>query len=309
MYETRMAYAETLVKLGSENDRIVAIDADLSKATRTTMFQEVYPKRFFNVGIAEANMMCVAAGMAYSGFIPFATTLAVFAAGRGYEQIRNSICYPKLNVKVVGTHGGIIVGADGGSHQSVEDIAIMRALPNMTVICPGDAVETRKAVRAITEMQGPVYLRLGRLETPVIFDEDYNFNIGKSVIIREGTDLTIVSTGTLTPTCLQVVDTLKKENKGTIELIHAATVKPLDEDTIVASARKTGHVLTVEDGTIFGGIGSAVAECLARRCPTSIVIKGVPDRFGESGNADELLRAVELDYYGILSAALRLLVS
>jgi transketolase len=285
---TRDAYGKALVALGAQNENIVVLDADLSKSTKTADFAKHYPERFFNMGIAEANLMGTAAGLAAAGKIPFASTFAIFATGRAFEQIRNSIAYPKLNVKIAATHAGITVGEDGGSHQAVEDVAIMRAVPNMVVLVPADGEETRQAIYAAAEYKGPVYIRMGRLEVPCLFDENYKFQIGKANVLKDGTDCTIFANGVMVATALEAAQELDEEGIK-VAVVNVASVKPLDEETIVAYAQKTGAVVTAEEHNIIGGLGSAVAEVLGEKAPTPLVRVGIKDTFGESGRPLELL--------------------
>jgi transketolase len=263
---TRDAYGKALVKLGEINKDVVVLDADLSKSTKTADFQKVFPERFFNMGIAEQNLMGVAAGFAAAGKIPFASTFAVFAIGRAYDQIRNTIGYPHLNVKIAATHAGLTVGEDGGSHQMLEDIALTRAIPGMTVIVPADGTETEKAVFAAAEMDGPVYIRLGRPGVPVIFDEDYKFEIGKAAVVEEGTDITIFATGIMVSIAIEAGKLLAKENISA-EIVNISTIKPLDKKGIIDSVSKTRCCITCEEHNILGGLGSAVAEVLAENIP------------------------------------------
>ncbi|MEZ4601589.1 MAG: transketolase family protein [Syntrophotaleaceae bacterium] len=295
---TRDAYGKTLLELGGENDRIVVLDADLSGSTKTALFAKQYPDRFFNAGIAEANMIGMAAGLAAGGMIPFASTFAVFAAGRGFEQIRQSITYPRLNVKVVATHGGVTVGEDGGSHQSVEDLAIMRTLPNMTVLCPADGPETAAAVRAAAAYAGPVFIRLGRGKVPVVFGQDCSFQIGRGVTLRAGGDMTFISTGLMTAEALKAAEILAEERIDA-RVIHLGTIKPLDLDLVLKAARETGAVVTAEEHSVIGGLGGAVCEALAEGCPVPVERVGLRDQFGQSGTAEELLT-----YYGLTAAHL-----
>ena len=296
---TRESYGNALVEIGKEHDDLVVLDADLAAATKTGIFKKAFPERFIDCGIAEGNMVGVAAGLASTGKVPFCSSFAMFAAGRAYEQVRNSVAYPRLNVKIGASHAGISVGEDGASHQCIEDIALMRAIPGMTVINPSDDVEARAAVKAAYEMDGPVYLRFGRLAVPVINDNpDYHFEIGKGTVLREGTDLTLVATGLEVNESLEAAKMLEADGIHA-EVINIATIKPLDEDLIVASAKKTGTVVTVEEHSVIGGLGSAVAECLAEKCPTKMKRIGVYDRFGESGPALDLLHKYELDAEGI----------
>lgn len=299
---TRDAYGQELVRLGAENKDIVVLDADLSKSTKTHDFMKNYPDRFFNMGIAEANMMATAAGLATVGKIPFASTFAMFATGRAFEQIRNSICYPKLNVKIAATHAGVTVGEDGGSHQSIEDIAIMRALPGMTVFVPADAVETAAAIRAAAAIKGPVYIRLGRSGVPVIHGEDFKFIPGEAVTLKEGTDVALMATGIMVPAALEAAEKLAAQGiKAMVVDIH--TIKPLDIFAVVEAARKCGAVVTAEEHSIIGGLGSAVAETLAEHYPVPLHRVGVRDTFGESGKPDELLAHFGLTATDIEEAA------
>jgi transketolase len=290
---TRDAYGKALVKLGEINKDVVVLDADLSKSTKTADFQKVFPERFFNMGIAEQNLMGVAAGFAAAGKIPFASTFAVFAIGRAYDQIRNTIGYPHLNVKIAATHAGLTVGEDGGSHQMLEDIALTRAIPGMTVIVPADGTETEKAVFAAAEMDGPVYIRLGRPGVPVIFDEDYKFEIGKAAVVEEGTDITIFATGIMVSIAIEAGKLLAKENISA-EIVNISTIKPLDKKGIIDSVSKTRCCITCEEHNILGGLGSAVAEVLAENIPVPMERVGVEDVFGKSGTPDELLNAFGL---------------
>jgi transketolase len=294
MIATRDAYGETLAELGGENRDIVALDADLSGSTKTSLFAKKYPERFFNMGIAEANMMGTAAGLAAAGKVPFLSTFAVFAVGRAWEQMRQSVAYPKANVKIVATHGGITVGEDGGSHQSVEDIAIVRAVPNMTVIVPADGVETRMAIRAAAAHKGPFYIRLGRNKVPTIFGEDYRFQIGKGCEMAAGSDLTFVTTGLMTAQALAAAALLHKEGISA-RVVHISTIKPLDQDIILAAAMETGAIVTAEEHSVIGGLGGAVAEFLGEHHPVPLKRVGIRDRFGTSGKAEELMK-----YFGLL---------
>lgn len=291
---TRQAYGEALVELGKINKDIVVLDADLTKSTKTSMFQKEFPERHFNVGIAEADLMGTAAGLATCGRIPFASTFAMFAAGRGFEQIRNTIAYPKLNVKIAPTHAGISVGEDGGSHQSIEDIAIMRAIPGMVVLCPADAVETKKMVYAAAEYEGPVYIRMGRLDVETIFDEEtYDFQIGIANTVREGNDVTIAATGLMTYEAIKAADILAQEGIS-VRVINVGTIKPLDGETILKAAKETKFIITAEEHSVIGGLGSAVSEFLSEVYPTKVKKLGIYDKFGQSGKAAELLEKYEL---------------
>jgi transketolase len=303
---TRDAYGKALAKLGEINKDVVVLDADLSKSTKTADFQKVFPERFFNMGIAEQNLMGVAAGFAAAGKIPFASTFAVFAIGRAYDQIRNTIGYPHLNVKIAATHAGLTVGEDGGSHQMLEDLALTRAIPGMTVIVPADGTETEKAVFAAAEMKGPVYIRLGRPGVPVIFDEDYKFEIGKAAVVEKGTDATIFATGIMLSIAIEAGKLLAKENIST-EIINISTIKPLDKDGIIKSVSKTHCCVTCEEHNILGGLGSAVAEVLAENIPVPMERVGVEDVFGKSGSPDELLNAFGLTAENIAEKVKRVL--
>lgn len=299
---TREAYGAALAEFGA-NENIVVLDADLSKSTKTDTFKKKYPERFINMGIAEGNMMAVAAGIATCGKTVFASTFAIFAAERACEQVRNSICYPKLNVKIGATHAGISVGEDGASHQAVEDIGIMRSIPNMTVICPADAVETRAAVKAAIEYNGPVYLRLGRLGVPVLYDEsNYKFELGKGVVISEGTDVTIFATGLMVHTAVEAVKLLAEEGISA-RLVDIHTIKPIDKELIIESAQKTGALVTVEEHNVYGGLGSAVAEVASQNCPVPMRLVGINDSFGKSGKPYPLLELYGLTAQNIAAKA------
>lgn len=306
MIATRDAYGQALVELGRSDSRIVALDADLSGSTKTAQFAKEFPDRFFNAGIAEANMVGMAAGLAAGGMIPFASTFAVFAAGRAFEQIRQSVAYPRLNVKIVATHGGITVGEDGGSHQSVEDLAIMRALPNMTVLCPADGPETAAAIRAAAAFDGPVFVRLGRGKVPVIFAEACPFALGRGVTLRVGGDLTFMGTGLMTAAALAAAASLAGEGIDA-RVLHFGTIKPLDRDLVLQAGRETGAVVTAEEHSIIGGLGSAVCEVLAEGCPVPVERIGMPDVFGQSGPADALLEHYGLTSTHLVAAARRVL--
>lgn len=299
---TREAYGKALAKLGMENPNVVVFDADLSKSTKTADFKNVCPERHFNMGIAEANMMNVAAGFATCGKIPFASTFAVFASGRAFEQIRNTICYPKLNVKICATHAGITVGEDGASHQSVEDISLMRSIPNMTVINPSDAVETEAAIRAIAEFNGPCYVRLGRAAVETINDNpEYKFEIGKGITLREGKDATIIATGIMVEAALEAYNMLAEEGIK-VKVVNIHTIKPIDTELIVKSAEETGVLITAEEHSIIGGLGSAVCEVVSENHPVPVMRVGVKDTFGESGKPAELLKAYGLTAEDIVKA-------
>ncbi|MBE6117156.1 MAG: transketolase family protein [Erysipelotrichaceae bacterium] len=295
---TRESYGKALAELGAEFPQLVVLDADLANATKTELFKKVYPERHIDCGIAESNMMGIAAGLAAAGMIPFASTFAMFAAGRAYEQVRNSIAYPRLNVKIGATHAGISVGEDGASHQCLEDFALMRVIPGMVVICPADDIEARQAVRAAIEYNGPVYLRFGRSAVPVINDDNYTFQIGKGHVLRSGKDVTIVANGITVAGALEAAERLAAEGTDA-EVINISTIKPLDTELLLASAAKTGKVVTCEEHSIIGGLGSAVAECLGESLPVRMLRIGVRDRFGESGPAAELIHKYQLDGEGI----------
>ena len=298
---TRDAYGQTLVKLGGRIPNLVVLDADLSKSTKTGEFAKIYPDRFFDMGIAEQNLMGTAAGLALAGKISCASTFAVFATGRAFDQIRNTITYPGLNVKIVATHAGITVGEDGASHQAIEDIALMRVLPGMTVIVPADATETRKAVEAAVAMKGPVYIRLGRTAVPVLFGDEYRFQIGKAVVLKQGTGAVVFACGIMVSEALKAAEQLA-ERGVSVAVVDVHTIKPLDADLIVDLARRTGAVVTAEEHSINGGLGSAVAEVLGERCPVPMLRLGVRDRFGESGKPAELLEAFGLTASHIIRA-------
>ena len=285
---TREAYGKALVKLGKMNDDVVVLDADLSKSTKTNDFLNAYPNRFFNMGIAEQNLVGAACGLAAAGKVPFASTFAMFATGRAFEVIRNSVCYPKLNVKIAATHAGITVGEDGGSHQSVEDISLMRSIPNMTVVVPADGIEAEKMIFAAAEFDGPMYIRLGRSAVPTIFEEDYNFEIGKGVVLRDGNDVTIIACGIMVNEALIVADMLKEENINA-RVINMSTIKPIDTDLIIKAAKETKAIVTAEEHSVIGGLGSAVSEVVSESNPTIVKKVGMNDCFGESGTPGELL--------------------
>lgn len=295
---TRQSYGEALVSLGKENDQIVVLDADLSGATKTNLFAKEFPKRFFNVGIAEQNLMATAAGLSTFGKIPYTSTFAVFAAGRAYDQIRTSICYPNLNVKICATHAGITVGEDGATHQMLEDLSLMRTLPNMTVLSTSDDTQTRWAVKEIAKIQGPVYLRLCRLATPVIYDEGEEFEIGKAVQIGEGADGTVIATGVTVAEAIQAKEELAKEGIQ-IRVLDMHTIKPIDREAIVKAAKETKKIVTVEDHNIIGGLGSAVCEVLAEEYPTKVTRMGIHDCFGKSGPAEALMKEFGIDQTAI----------
>ena len=296
---TREAYGEALAEFGAQYPDLIVLDADLANATKTNSFQKVFPDRHIDCGIAECNMMGIAAGLSTVGKIPFASTFAMFASGRAYEQVRNSIGYPHLNVKIGATHAGITVGEDGASHECLEDMALMRAIPGMVVINPSDAVEARAAVQAAIEYVGPVYLRFGRAAVPIINDrEDYHFEIGKGELLREGSDVTIVATGICVSSALEAAEKLAADGISA-EVINIHTIKPLDTELIVKSAKKTGKVVTAEEHTIIGGLGGAVCEALSEKAPTPVLRIGINDVFGESGTAAQLVAKYGLDGEGI----------
>ena len=304
MIATRDAYKEALVALGEQNPNVVVLDADLAKSTMTIAFAQRFPERFFSIGIAEANMTGIAAGLAASGKIPFASTFAIFATGRAYEQIRNSIGYPHLNVKIAATHAGITVGEDGASHQSIEDMGLMRGIPGMVVICPADAVETTAAVHACAAYEGPVYLRMGRSAVPVIMPEDYQMQWGKARCLKQGDQVSLITTGMMTAVALEAAEILAAEGISA-EILHVPFVKPLDEAAVLATAKKTGVVVTAEEHSIINGLGSAVAEVLSENAPTPLVRVGIQDTFGESGKPAQLLEKYGLTAKDIVEAAKR----
>lgn len=290
---TRESYGKALVELGKENENVVVFDADLSTATKTNLFAKVFSNRFFDMGIAEQNMMGTAAGMSTCGKVPYVSTFAVFAAGRAYDQVRNSICYPNLNVKICATHAGVTVGEDGATHQMLEDLSLMRTLPNMTVMCTSDDIQTKWAVKEIAKLNGPVYLRLCRLTTPVIYDENTQFEIGKANQIGDGTAATIFATGVTVAEAIKAQEKLK-ENGINVRVVDMHTIKPIDEEMIVKCAEETDRLISVEDHNIIGGLGSAIAEVLTNKCPKKLERMGINDTFGKSGKAEELMK-----YYGI----------
>lgn len=298
---TRQSYGEALEKLGEENQKIVVLDADLSAATKTSIFAKKFPDRFFDMGIAEANMMGVAAGMASCGKIPFVSTFAAFAAGRAYDQIRSSICYPNLNVKICATHAGITVGEDGATHQMLEDLALMRAIPNMTVISPSDDVETKFLIEEIAKVEGPVYVRLARLATPGIYEGNQKFEIGKAIQIGDGTDATVFATGVVVAEALKAKEVLEKEGIH-IRVIDMHTIKPIDKEMVIKSAKETKKLISIEDHSIIAGLGSAIAEVLTEEYPSKLIRLGIKDTFGKSGNAVELMKYFGLTSEGIIQA-------
>lgn len=292
---TRQSYGEALLSLGEENEKVVVLDADLAGATKTELFAKKFPDRFFDMGIAEANMIATAAGLATCGKIPYASTFAVFAAGRAYDQIRNSVCYPNLNVKICATHAGITVGEDGATHQMIEDLSLMRTLPNMTVISTSDDVETKWAVKEIAKIQGPVYLRLARLATPILYEETQSFSIGKAIQIGEGTDATVFATGVVVAEALKAKELLEKKDIH-IRVIDMHTIKPIDREMIVKCAKETKKLISIEDHSVIGGLGSAIAEVLTEEYPCKLIRMGIKDTFGKSGSAVDLLK-----YFGLTS--------
>lgn len=295
---TRESYGKTLVELGKENEKIVVLDADLAGATKTNLFAKEYPDRFFDMGIAEANMLATAAGLATCGKIPYASTFAVFAAGRGYDQIRNSICYPQLNVKICATHAGITVGEDGATHQMLEDISLMRTLPNMTVISPSDDTQAKWTIREISKINGPVYVRLARLATPVIYEENQKFEIGKAIQMGEGTDGTVFATGVTVAEAIKAQEQLKTQGID-IRVVDVHTIKPMDKDKIIQCAKETKKLVSVEDHSVIGGLGSAISEVLTEEYPTKLERMGMQDTFGKSGKAEELM-----EYFGLTAKAI-----
>ena len=299
---TRDAYGKALVELGEKNPNVVVLDADLAAATKTGAFKKAFPERFFDTGIAEGNMMGVAGGLATTGYTVFASSFAMFSAGRAFEQVRNTIGYPHLNVKIGATHAGISVGEDGASHQCCEDIALMRSIPGMVIINPADDIEARAAVFAAAEHDGPVYMRFGRLAVPRVFDEDYKFEIGKAVTLKEGTDVTIIATGLMVNEAVEASKVLEAEGIS-VELINMHTIKPLDKAAVVAAAKKTGCIVTAEEHNVIGGLGDAVCDAVCEEYPVPVVKVGVEDTFGKSGPAVELLHIFGLDADNIVAKA------
>ncbi len=291
---TRQSYGETLEKLGEKYSDIVVLDADLATATKTINFAKKFPERFFDMGIAEANMMSTSAGMATTGKVPFASTFAVFAAGRSYDQIRNSICYPNLNVKICSTHSGITVGEDGATHQMLEDISMMRTLPNMKVLSPADDIETKWAIEEAYKQKGPVYVRLSRLATPIIYDENQNFEFGKMIQIGNGIDATIFASGDVLAEALKAKEILAKAKGIDIRVVDVHTIKPIDEEMIVKCAKETKRLISIEDHNVIGGLGSAISEVLTSKYPAKLERIGINDEFGRSGKAEELVK-----FYGL----------
>ena len=301
---TREAYGNTLAEL-KDNENVVVLEADLGHATKSLKFKEVCPQRFFNMGIAEADMIGTAAGLAACGKVPFASTFSVFATGRAFDQVRNSVCYPNLNVKIVGTHAGITVGEDGGTHQAIEDIALMRSLPNMSIVVPSDDVEARAAVLAAAAYKGPMYLRMARVASPTYHNDSYVFTLGRGEIIREGSDLTIIACGLMVMKAMEAAEQLAKEGVS-VRVINMHTIKPLDHKLVIESAEKTGKIITVEEANILGGLGSAVCETVSEYCPVPVKRIGVRDIFGKSGNPDKLLQEYGLTAEHIIEEARKL---
>ena len=299
---TREAYGLALAKLGEENTDIVVLDADLAKSTKTIKFKDRFPERFFDMGIAEADMIGTAAGLAAAGKIAFASTFAIFATGRTWEQIRNSVCYTNLNVKIAASHAGIAVGPDGASHQAIEDIAIMRVIPNMKIVVPADGVETEKAVAALIDTPGPAYLRLGRSGVPVIYEQDYRFELGKASTLREGTDLAIIAVGTMVQPACEAADALEQEGISA-RVLNMSTIKPIDVEAIKAAVEETGAIVTAEEHSVIGGLGGAVAEVVCETAPAPVLRVGIKDTFGRSGEAGELMIEYGLTAKDIVAAA------
>lgn len=302
---TRESYGEALLELGKENSDIVVLDADLAGATKTDLFAKEFPNRFFDMGIAEANMMSTAAGFATCGKIPYASTFAVFAAGRAYDQIRNSICYPNLNVKICATHCGITVGEDGATHQMIEDLALMRTLPNMTVISTSDDTETKWAVKETSKIKGPVYIRLARMKTPIIYENNTKFEIGKAIQIGDGKDATIFATGVTVSEAIVAKETLEKQGVF-IRVVDMHTIKPIDEQVILNCAKETQNLISIEDHNIIGGLGSAISEVLTSKYPTKLIRMGIADTFGKSGKAEELMKYFKITSEDIIKVVLAL---
>lgn len=298
---TRQSYGEELAKLGEKNENIVVLDADLSEATKTSVFAKKFPNRFFDIGIAEQDMMSTAAGLSTCGKIPYVSTFAVFAAGRAYDQIRNSICYPKLNVKICATHSGITVGEDGATHQMLEDLSLMRTLPNMIVMSTSDDIETRWAINEISKINGPVYLRLCRLATAKIYEENQKFEIGKGIQIGDGEDATVIATGVTVEQAILAKEELEKENIN-IRVVDMHTIKPIDKELIIKCAKETKKLITIEDHSIIGGLGSAISEVLTEEYPTKLIRMGIKDTFGKSGKAEELMKYYKITKNDIIEA-------
>jgi transketolase central region len=296
---TRESFGKALVELGKENKDVVVLTADLAGATKTSLFEKEFPDRFINVGIAEQNLIGISAGLATTGKIPFASTFAMFAAGRAYDQIRNSVAYPKLNVKICGTHAGVTVGEDGATHQMLEDLSLMRSIPNMTVLCPSDDTQTKWVIKEMAKFDGPVYIRLARVATPIIYDENQKFEIGKMVQIGDGTDATIFATGVEVAETLKAKEELEKENIN-IRVVDVHTIKPIDREMIVKCAKETKKIITIEDHSIIGGLGTAICEVLSEEYPTKVIRMGMNDKFGKSGKAEQLLKYFKLDSQAII---------
>lgn len=295
---TRESYGEKIAELGEKNEKIVVLDADLAEATKTSVFKKKFPNRFFDMGISEQDMLSTAAGMATCGIIPYVSTFAIFAAGRAYDQIRNSICYPKLNVKICATHAGISVGEDGATHQMLEDLGLMRGLPNMTVLSVSDDIQTKWAIEEISKIQDPVYVRLGRLKSPVIYEENQKFEIGKGIQIGEGTDATVIATGLMVSEAILAKEELEKQGIN-IRVVDMHTIKPIDKELIVKCAKETKRIITIEDHSIIGGLGSAVCEVFSEEYPCKVTRMGMKDTFGKSGKAEKLL-----EYFGLSKDAI-----
>jgi len=306
MMGLRDVYGETLIELGKKYEEIVVLDADLSLSTKTALFGEKFPDRFFNMGVSEQDLMSTAAGLALADKVPFVSTFAIFATGRAWEQIRQSICYPNLNVKIVASHGGITVGEDGATHQATEDLALMRVLPNMTVIVPADGIETKQVIETIFHHKGPVYVRLARPKFPVILNDNYKFEIGKAKVLKEGKDIAIIGIGITVFHSLRAAEELEKEGISA-KVINCSTLKPLDEETIIQAAKQTKAIVTVEEHTCFGGLGSAVAEVIVQKFPVKMKILGISNRFGLSGKPDQLLNYFGISWPHIKEAAYKLL--
>ncbi len=298
---TRQSYGEALVKLGEKNKNVVVFDADLSGATKTCLFKQSFPERFFNIGIAEQDMLSTAAGMATCGKIPYVSSFAMFTAGRAYDQIRNSICYPKNNVKICATHSGITVGEDGATHQMIEDISLMRTIPNMNVFCPSDDIETEWLIEEVSKIYGPVYIRLCRLDTPRIYNENQIFQIGKGIQIGEGTDATVFATGVVVCEALKAKEKLKEENVH-IRVVDMHTIKPIDKEIIIKCAKQTKKLISIEDHNVIGGLGSAISEVLTEEYPVKLIRMGIKDTFGSSGKAQELMKYFNITAEDIMKA-------
>lgn len=290
---TRQSYGEALLELGKENEQVVVLDADLSEATKTNLFAEEFKDRFFDMGISEQDMISTASGLSTCGKIPYVSTFAMFAAGRAYDQIRNSVCYPNLNVKICATHAGITVGEDGATHQMLEDLSLMRTIPNMRVFCPSDDIQTKWLIKEIAKINGPTYMRLCRLNTPKIYEENQIFEIGKGIQIGDGTDATVFATGVVVPEAIKAKEELEKQGIQ-IRVVDLFTIKPIDKELIIKCAKETKKIITIEDHSIIGGLGSAVCEVLSEEYPTKIIRMGIKDTFGKSGKAEKLLEYFEL---------------